>query len=197
MNEAAVREEVLSFMRELELEPEHVLHVTGLALQLFDALIVLHELNSWDRIILEAAALLHDIGWSAAPDGKRHHKETARLIREHSWTCFEAEEVSIISLVARYHRRSMPTERHKRFMKLSRDDRRRVRLLAGILRVADALDRRHQQYVRGVNAVLLEGRILFQLKASTTPDQEIEAAERKGDLMRAVVQRELGFVVIP
>ena len=69
MNEAESRQEFLDFMYELESEPEHVLHVSKLSLMLFDQLKELHQLDGIDRLILEAAGCLHDIGWSISPGG--------------------------------------------------------------------------------------------------------------------------------
>src|SRR4051812_21657341 len=108
MIESEVRQEFLGFMNELETEPEHVLHVAKLALLLFDQLRELHGLAGQDRLILEAAACLHDIGWSITPGGEEHHKASARLIRERAWKSLDRPTVDLVALIARYHRRSLP-----------------------------------------------------------------------------------------
>jgi exopolyphosphatase/pppGpp-phosphohydrolase len=74
---------VEALMSVYETEPVHVLHVRDLAVSLFDDLQFLHRMGPLDRAILDAASCLHDIGWTVTqPDGKGHHKESARLIRE-------------------------------------------------------------------------------------------------------------------
>ena len=108
MNTTAARAEFLATLRRLEPEPPHVLQVARLALRLFDELAALHQLGGEERVLLEAAACLHDIGWSVAPDGARHHKESARLIRAQRWEHFSAAHVECIALIARYHRKSPP-----------------------------------------------------------------------------------------
>src|SRR6266850_338185 len=122
MNELETRQEFLGFMYELETEPQHVLHVAKLALRLFDQLQDLHRLTPADRVVLEAAGCLHDIGWSLSPDGKEHHKASARLIRERAWRSLAPGEVAVLALVARYHRQSLPDPEHKSFMRLQPDD---------------------------------------------------------------------------
>src|SRR5437868_12053186 len=107
MNTDDARDEVLALMQALEEEPHHVRHVAALALQLFDELEELHGLSELDRFILEAASLLHDIGWSVAQDGQGHHRQSARLIREHGWKHFQRGTVDIIAQVARYHRKNL------------------------------------------------------------------------------------------
>src|SRR6266853_948719 len=106
MSESA-REEVLSLMRAMESQPLHVAHVTQLALQLFDGLLLLHGLGERERLILEAAGYLHDIGHQFDYLKTGHHKESARMIREHPWTMFSPLETELIAQVARYHRKSM------------------------------------------------------------------------------------------
>src|SRR5262245_37982265 len=117
MSETAARDEALAFMRELELRPVHVEHVARLAMQLFDQLVELHGLGPRERLQLEAAALLHDIGQARDPQGQDpqaggHHKRAARLIRERRWTHFSPAEVEVIAQLARYHRKAMPETAH-------------------------------------------------------------------------------------
>src|SRR5688572_27296855 len=113
-------------MRAKELRPVHVLHVVGLALQLFDQLAGLHGLGPRERLWLEAAGYLHDIGHERVPTGEGHHKESARLIREHPWQHFTPAEVEVIAQVARYHRKSLPEMSHEEFRRLPDWERRVV-----------------------------------------------------------------------
>src|SRR3954465_1288773 len=152
MNSLEARPEFLGFMYELETEPQHVLHVGKLALLLFDQLQTLHQLGPEDRLLVEAAACLHDIGWAVTPGGKEHHKASARLIRERAWKSLAPAEVAVLALVARYHRQSLPDPEHKDFMRLSPDHRNRVDRMAALLRMADGLDRRHRQLVVDLTA---------------------------------------------
>ena len=197
MNVDAARGEVLALMQALEEEPHHVQHVSFLALQLFDALTDLHGLDDHDRFLLESAGLLHDIGWSVARDGKGHHRQSARLIREHSWTVFNPGSVAILAEVARYHRKSMPTLEHEDFAALSPAERLRVQRLAAVLRIADGLDRSHQRLVKGLAVELPPGRIVVRLVTERPASREIAAAEKKADLAHSLFQRELEFIALP
>src|SRR2546421_2039010 len=98
MNEVEARQEFLDFMYELESEPAHVFHVAKLSLLLFDQLKELHQLNSDDRLILEAAGCLHDIGWSINPSGQEHHKTSARLICERAWKALKPGAVALLAV---------------------------------------------------------------------------------------------------
>ena len=195
MSETAARDEALAFMRELELRPIHVEHVARLAGQLFDQLVALHGLGPQERLLLEAAALLHDIGQRPDPLAEGHHKWAARLIRERPWANFSPPEVEVIAQVARYHRKSMPETAHDEFRALDPPSRRIVQCLAALLRLADSLDRSHQQSVREVRVEIRPNQLLFHLDATAPLLREVAAAHSKGDLAIAVFQRDLVFLM--
>src|SRR5262245_21165873 len=129
MNESAAREEILELMRRMEQRPAHVEHVTGLALQIFDQLVALHGLGPRERLLLEAAGCLHDIGHVTEHPGSAHHQESARLIRGQHWRNFGPADVEVIAQVARYHRKEMPELTHDEFRALAETDRRLVQRL--------------------------------------------------------------------
>jgi exopolyphosphatase/guanosine-5'-triphosphate,3'-diphosphate pyrophosphatase len=193
MIETDVRQEFLGFMNELETEPEHVLHVAKLSLLLFDQLRELHGIEGEDRLILEAAACLHDIGWSITPGGEEHHKASARLIRERVWKSLDKRAVDLVALVARYHRRSLPDLEHKDYLVLSPEDRHRIDQLAAFLRMGDGLDRRHLQYVIDVQSSIQSDKVTIHLLTREFADREIEAAKKKSDLAVLVFHREFVF----
>ena len=197
MNINAAREEVLGLMRALEEEVHHVRHVAGLAVHLFDELEDLHGLGDHDRFILESAGHLHDIGWSAARDGRGHHRESARLIREHGWKHLNPGSIELMALVARYHRKSLPDLEHEEYAALSPAERLRVQQLAALLRIADGLDRSHQQHITHLSVEIFPGRLLIHLTAGRPASREMAAALKKADLARAVFQREIEFVPQP
>lgn len=190
-DENASRQEILELMFQKENRPGHVAHVSRLALQLFDGLQPLHGLGARERLLLEAAAHLHDIGHGPVLDEAGHHKESARLIRVHPWKTFDASEVEIIAQVSRYHRKSMPEMSHDEFRNLPEGDRRIVQHLAAMLRIADSLDRTHEGHVRGVRVELPPNRIAICLESTGPIVREVRAAYRKADLAVAVFQRDV------
>lgn len=194
MNESVACEEIADVMRKWEVRPAHVQHVTNLALQLFDQLVPLHGLGPRERLLLEAAGSLHDIGHHSETPGPGHHQESARMIREHPWKSFTRQEVEIIAQVARYHRKTMPEISHEEFKALNEWDRRLVQRLAALLRLADALDRSHAQHIERIVVELPANQIVFRLESTGPVLREVQAAYLKGDLARAVFQRDLVFM---
>jgi len=127
------------------LDPDfkHSLHVSRLALQLYDALPVKRPATNSQpqdqRTILQAAALLHDVGRSRKE--KAHHKATYKLIERLTpplgWS---GEKMHWVSIVARYHRGPLPGAGQNALAGLTQSERQSVEKLAGILRLANAFD---------------------------------------------------------
>lgn len=178
-----------------ETEPTHVVHVAMLAEQLAALDLLIPPIEDAERHELELAALLHDIGWSVVEaDGRRHHKESARLIRAFPWTTLPPEAVARVALTARYHRKSLPSDEHEPFTQLPPPDQQRVRRMSALLRVADALDRRHIQRVDRLSLQRIGEELAIQVHSTDEVSAECLAAEKKSDLLRELVDAPVRFV---
>jgi exopolyphosphatase/guanosine-5'-triphosphate,3'-diphosphate pyrophosphatase len=195
MSEPEARMEILALMREFENRPGHVSHVAELAMQLFDGLSELHGLGPRERLLLEGAGHLHDIGHKFDNVGEGHHKESARMIREHRWQHFSPGEVAIMAQVARYHRKSPPELKHEEFAALPEPERQVVERLSAVLRLADSLDRSHEQMVRRISTEVLSDKIIIHMEAEGPVMREVMAAHKKADLAISVFERKLVFMV--
>lgn len=166
----------------------HAEHATEMALQLFDETQHVHGSGDSDSELLEAAGLLHNIGRFVASSA--HHRHSYYLIRNSERLAgFTAGELELIALVARYHRKSAPHRRHARFRALRRSDRRKVRLLAGLLRVGIGLDRTYRRAVETVHARVAGDTITIDVEPAGGLDVEIElfsARARSGLLADAL-----------
>ena len=158
----------------------HQLHVARLALVLFERLAPLHSLAAADRDLLWAAAVLHGIGRFIAESG--HHKHAAYLIRNTPLEGWRPEERELIAQIARYYRKAMPKPAHLEFAALTPADRRRVEILASLLRIADGLDIRHLGVVTDVSAVPEDGLVVVTAQADGDASGEVDAAMEKSDL---------------
>lgn len=185
------RRSVVGLMRRTHVREPHAQHVARLALDLFRGLRPLHGLPNADGELLEFAALLHDIGFYIA--ASKHHKHGEYLIENVGLSGFSDEETHVLSQIVRYHRKSTPKESHENFVALSDSLQRKVRVLAGLLRIADGLDRTNRQLVRGVRVRILSKEIELVLSVGNAEDLELEvwSARRKADLMSEVFRRKI------
>jgi exopolyphosphatase/guanosine-5'-triphosphate,3'-diphosphate pyrophosphatase len=163
-------------------EKKHAHHVTHLALRLFDQTKGLHRLGKREREFLEAAAILHEIGLYLSH--VQHHQHSYYLIRNAELLGFTENDKEIIANIARYHRKSHPKPRHEHFDGLAPDDQLVVQKLAGILRVADGLDRGHSSRVGEVVCRKWKKNLICRLRGARRGGLELErwGADRKKQL---------------
>ena len=171
--------------------------VATLAMSLFDAMTLQHGLGPRERLLLRAAALLHDVGDYVRYDG--HHKHSYYLISNSDIMGLTPLERSIVANVARYHRKSMPDPSQPNFRELDKDSRTKVRSLAAILRIADALDREHLGKVRSVRAEIDGKARKLQLFVTGEEDRELEewTVRAKSELLRDVFDLEVILASAP
>lgn len=189
---------VRRFARACRYEETHAEHVRGLAMAIHDDLAQQRtdlQLDAEGRFLLEAAAILHDVGYMV--NYARHHKHSYHLIVHSDLEGMTSRQREIIANVARYHRRGEPSKKHEAFARLSQADRALVRRLSAILRVADGLDRTHTQTVRSVDLRVSPHAATFVLTASAPVETDVWGARRKGGLLQKVLGVELVFTVHP
>lgn len=148
----------------------HARNVAHLAVRLFDELQAEHGLPRRERLLLEVAALLHDVGMYVGIRG--HHKHSLYILSVSDIFGLSREDMAIIANVARYHRRSTPQKSHLPYMALDRDSRLNVSKLSAILRIANALDADHLQKIRELR--ILKGRDAFSLEVEGSGDLTLE-----------------------
>jgi exopolyphosphatase/guanosine-5'-triphosphate,3'-diphosphate pyrophosphatase len=165
--------------------PEHAHQVARLAGSIFDQTREFHGLGDREREWLEFAGLLHDIGTHISYTG--HHKHSYYLVKNGDLRGFEPEEIDVIALITRYHRKTPPKKAHAPFEALRPKLRDTVRHLSSILRLAETLDRSHAQSISAVE--LLDRGKEYLCKLRTTGDAELElwAAHRQIEPFEALV----------
>jgi len=184
------RRSVLHLAEALDDDPAHTARTASLALELFDALARWHGLADDSRELLEAGALLANVGLFVSHSA--HHKHSYYLIRNSDRLAgFTDHEIELIALIARYHRKSPPRPKHEEFARLRPVDQDRVRTLAAILRVAIALDRSHDGRVGQVHVSSANG--AGRLRIGVVPADgadvslEVQTADERRELLEAVL----------
>jgi len=188
------RDSVLRFADAFEEDRSHVQHATDLSLQIFDGLSELHGCGLFERDLLEAAGLLHNVGLFVSHAA--HHKHSYYIIRNSDRLLgFSDREIELIAQIARYHRRSAPKPTHDAWTSLGESDRRRVSVLGGILRLAIALDRTRSRAVTSVGVTVDDQTITLHPATPDGADASLElytAAERS-QMLAGAVDRNINF----
>ena len=148
-------------------DDSHTELVTRLALEIFDGLARegLFPESEPARRILEAAAVMHNVGRDK--DGA-HRKRGYRMIRglkpPVGWT---EDYLRSVAIVAHYHRGGLPSSDHPIFAGLPTQRRAELLPLAGVLRLANALDDAHDQRITSLVLERRDGVLLIQAQGLT------------------------------
>ena len=152
-----------------------------MSILLFDSLQPLHHLPAESRVLLEAAALLHDVGHSVSHRG--HHKHGEYLALNADIPGLAGRERNIVGALVRYNnRKSEPAGHHSAYSSLSNNDKRMTRRLAAILRIAEALDHSHRQRVTHLHASFQQGAVGLQVSARGDAAEDLRDANRSAEL---------------
>ncbi len=185
-----------SFGRRLEYDQQHAEHVRELSILLFDQLQAVHHLPAQARVLLEAGALLHDVGHRISHRG--HHKHGEYLALNGDIPGLEGRDRAIVAALVRYHnRKSEPAGHHTAYSSLSNTDKRIARRLAAILRIAEALDHSHRQRVMQARASFQRGTVGLQIHARGDAAEDLRDANRSADLFEKEFHVRLYFRQAP
>jgi exopolyphosphatase/guanosine-5'-triphosphate,3'-diphosphate pyrophosphatase len=170
-------------------EHRHSQHVAELALQLFDQLQQPLALPASDRLLLQAAALLHEVGYLI--NYQRHHHHSYHLIMHGNFHGLTARQRELVANIARYHRKAAPKRKHPNFARLSEEDQQTVRRLSALLRLADGLDRTHMQRIKRLRCQVSDRQLVVVVSSDQLPDVDLWGGQQKGKLFEKVFQRKL------
>ena len=108
---------------------------------------------------MQAAAVVHEVG--RAEGNKNHHKKTGKMVGQLDhlvgWT---RQDLLTMAQVARYHRGALPQVSWLQALPVSQ--RRQIKLLAGILRLANALDAEHNGAIRRITIAKNDGFVVIR-----------------------------------
>jgi exopolyphosphatase/guanosine-5'-triphosphate,3'-diphosphate pyrophosphatase len=170
---------------------KHVRQVAYLAHRLFEILQNFHQLPPTAGKLLEAAGYLHDVGHFVSNTG--HHKHSAYLVANSDMPGFTDKERLTIASLCRFHRKSMPELRHFHYQTLEPEARRQVLLLTPLLRMADSLDRAHEQKVRDVTSAIRDGNVNIIVQSDNDIDLELWSTTEAANTFRSVYNKPLAL----
>lgn len=173
----------MNLLRKYHGDERHAGYVRAMSLRIYDMLKSEMSLDGRSRLLLEVAAILHDIGMFIRLDDHNLHSEY--IIRNSEIFGLNRAENTIISQIARYHRGTRQPQDSEQFQSLSRIERMTILKLTSILRIADALDRGHGQKLSDITIRLNKDVLTIQSAAGENVTLERLALAEKGELFES------------
>lgn len=179
---------VKEMLNKYSTDTEHAIKVERVAMLIFEEVSKkLFEMSAKEREFLKTASLLHDIGYFI--EAKGHNKHSMHLIIENGLDGFTEKETKIIACIARYHRGSLPDKNeHEYYKNLEKSERKIVKRLGGILKLADGLNKEHERIIENIKIEYdFSNNVAKIILISKNKKPDISTAIRKRDLF------EIGF----
>jgi len=178
-----------SLAKKYKVNKKHANRVTSLSLALYDQLQGLHDLDPQARLLLHCAALLHECGGFIADAS--HHKHSQYIIQHSEIFGLSKSDTELIALIARYHRNSPPKPGHTTYRDLDTQQQMRVSKIASLLRIADALDRRHLSLTETITVELTPEILHIHLTGYSDASVERISMKSKGNLFQNIFGLEI------
>jgi len=187
------RRNLLAWARSLK-KKYHVSHrfgkeVARLTLELFDQSHELHRLPHRDRLLLEIASLVHEIGLYIRVGG--YHRHSAYLISVSPLLGLSKREKKVLSQVVRYHRKAGPSDNNETFASMSEADQKKVWQLSALLRLGIALNKERRSRVQDVDVEIDQQNITLHLEGDGDLMLERWAALQTIDYIKQAFDRKL------
>lgn len=173
-----------SLARKYQVDEKHGRQAASLATAIFSATRAQHQMGEREQLLLQVAAIVHDIGTFVASRG--HHRHSFYLLVNSEVFGLSRTDLEVVANLARYHRREGPQSDHPAYASLPRTARLTVNRLAAILRVADALDKGHMQRVTNPRVTVVENELRIEVETAEDLALERLALESKGGLFEEV-----------
>lgn len=199
--EQAAMEKLRSWASSLDPDLEHSARVTRFALELYDRLCEYGILNAspTQRRILEAAAILHEVGRSKTASGhgghqKRGCKTVLKLTPPLGWT---TDDMHSVAILVRYHRGALPVTTNSSFVGLTAKRRKDLLPMIGILRLANALDGEHEATISSLRIEYREGELTVYAEGLQRMSRQAEEVARARYLLETISRRPITIRALP
>ncbi len=173
-----------TLLKKYQGDEKHAQYVRNMSLHLYDAME--HELGLTPhvRMLLEVSAILHDVGMFIRAED--HNLHSSYIIKNSEIFGLSREDTNLVAEIARFHKGSKMPQDDPEIKLLPRKSRMIILKLSAIIRVADALDRSHQQKLTNFTIDLEKDSITFRVKGHSSLSLEKVALNEKGDLFENV-----------
>jgi exopolyphosphatase/guanosine-5'-triphosphate,3'-diphosphate pyrophosphatase len=162
----------------------HYLRVEDFALKIFDKMKKIHGMGSREKLLLQIAAILHDIGKFI--NLSHHYRHSYEIIMGSDIVGLNQLELEIVANLALYHSQKIPSLRDENYSKLDLYNRVLVSKLTAILRLADALDRSHKQKFKEIDVKTTDDELLITISTDENIDLEQWSFKEKGRFFEEV-----------
>jgi exopolyphosphatase/guanosine-5'-triphosphate,3'-diphosphate pyrophosphatase len=175
-----VRNTIYGIGRRYNMDANHAETTVRFSMKLFEKLRPLHSLGRREKLILEAASILSDVGNYIG--AKNHNKHSYYLVQSIEIPGLDRQFVKIVSYLVLMHNGDVESWFENKYTYFPLEKQLLVKKLVSILRVADALDASHMNLITDFDVDILQGKIVIRAKCKKTPFLEKLSFEEKAKI---------------
>ena len=165
-------------------DKHHVQQVERLAVTIFEAIAKYYSMGEYERLLLRATCILHDIGKYICM--RSHSLYSYQLICSTDMLGFSDRDKQIVALASYYHANRLFDQSKPMAPQVPKDMVAVVAKLAAIVRLADALDRSYLQKIRSCSVTLKDNKLKIQAVSKTDLALEMWTFEDKAAFFEEV-----------
>ena len=143
------------------IDKKHASYVERMSLALFDKSWKYHKLGERERLYLQVASILHDVGNYVSLS--EHGNHSSNIIRTQSIMGFSDKELELIANIAKYHTSQVPTYSDRSYYVLNHQEKIIVSKLSAILKITESMDVSHKQKISDFELVARDETLEFKL----------------------------------
>jgi len=170
-------------------DQRHAMAVARVALSLFDQTRKLHKLGDDERLLLEIAAQVHEIGMYVRVG--RYHRHATYLMMAAPLLGLTEEEKSIMAETVRYQRKASPSDAHEGYAAMDKASKKKLWTLSALLRLAIALNKDRRDRVSAVAAEWDDNTLTLHLEGDGNLLLERWAVLKVADYIKEAFGRDL------
>lgn len=173
-----VRNTIYGLGRKFNMDEKHARTTVAFAMRLFEKLRPIHSLGRREKLILEAASILSDVGYYIG--SKKHNRHSYYLVQSIEIPGLDREFVKTVSYMALMHNGDVEGWFENKYNYFALEKQLLIKKLVSILRIADAMDASHMNLITDFDVDILQGKIVIRAKCRKTPYLEKLSFEDKG-----------------
>lgn len=167
-----------------QVDPLHQQATVTFALQLFDRLKKLHGLSKRERLLLQIAATVNDVG--SFIDTHRHYAHSDYIISASALMGLTGTEQRMVATIAHFHSSDTPQLDLGDLVGFDTRQRLAIAKLSALLRVADSLDASRQQKIEKIRVSVQKEAVVLTATASKGVAFEQWTLTQKGAFFASV-----------
>ncbi len=156
----------------------HIDRVVNFAVKIFDKMKKIHGMGSKEKLLLQMAAILHDVGKFI--NVQDHYYHSYNIIKGLDLVGLNNREKEIVASMSLYHSRITPSSQQGSYSSLAPEDRVLVSKLTAILRLADSLDRSHSEKFENIDVKISDENLIITIQTDKNTDLEQWSFDEKG-----------------